>query len=50
LDLTSGELAVREAVAARLIKVTGDRSLYDTEDIMKLLEELQRNLVRAINR
>jgi putative sterol carrier protein len=48
LDLLSGELEIREAAAARLIRVTGDRSLYDSEDILQLLEKLREKIVKAI--
>jgi len=48
LDLATGELGVREATAAGLIRVTGDRSLYDQEDIAKLLEQLQSKITRAL--
>lgn len=44
-DLSTGELGAREALAARLVEVTGDRSIYDQEDIIKLFERLQRILV-----
>lgn len=50
LDLATGELAAREAVAARLIHVSGDRSIYDAEDIMKLFEKLQVTLVKHLQR
>lgn len=48
LDLSTGELGVREAIAAGLIRVTGDRSLYDQEDIAKLLEQLQVKITHSI--
>ena len=48
LDLATGELGAREALAARLIEISGDRSIYDQEDIMKLFEKLQQNLVMHI--
>lgn len=48
LDLATGELGIREAAAAMLIKVTGDRSLYDSEDIVQLLEKLREKIVQAI--
>jgi len=48
LDLATGELGVREAVAARLITITGDRSIYDTEDVTQLLEKLQSNIIESI--
>jgi len=48
LDIATGELGVREAIAARLIRVTGDRSIYDAEDIMRLLEELQGKIIKAV--
>ena len=44
-DLATGELGAREALAARLVTVTGDRSIYDQEDIVKLVEKLQQILV-----
>jgi len=47
-DLATGELDVRNAIAARLIKVTGSRSLYDSEDIMHLLEQLQKKITKVI--
>jgi putative sterol carrier protein len=50
LDLATGELKAREAVAARLIHVSGDRSIYDEEDIMKLFEKLQATLVKHLQR
>jgi len=40
LDLTSGELDPREAVAARLVVIGGDRSIYDAEDILRVLTQL----------
>jgi len=43
-DLATGELGAREALAARLVTVTGDRSIYDQEDIVKLFEKLQQIL------
>jgi len=48
LDLASGELGVREAAAARLIRVTGGRSIYDSEDIMQLLEQLRDKMIKAL--
>lgn len=50
LDLITGELGTREAIAARLIRITGDRSIYDTEDIMNLLEQLQTKIKATILR
>jgi putative sterol carrier protein len=44
-DLATGEIGAREALAARLIMITGDRSIYDQEDIIKLFEKLQQILV-----
>lgn len=48
IDLVTGELEIREAAAARLIRVTGDRSLYDSEDILQLLEKLRDKVVQAL--
>ena len=48
LDLATGELGISEAIAARLITITGDRSLYDMADIMQLFEKLQDRLVMAL--
>jgi putative sterol carrier protein len=44
-DLSTGELGAREALAARLIRITGDRSIYDQEDIMQLFEKLQDKII-----
>lgn len=49
-DLATGELEARAAVAARLIRVTGDRSIYDSEDMMKLLEKLQEVLAQQLGK
>ena len=49
-DLMTGELGAREALAAQLIQVTGDRSIYDEEDIMKMFEFLQRRMARLLRR
>lgn len=49
-DLATGELAPREALAARLVTVTGDRSIYDQEDIVVLFERLQQMLVMYLRR
>lgn len=49
LDIATGELGVREAIAARLITVSGDRSIYDTEDIMALLEQLQLKITKVVS-
>ena len=40
LDLIEGELQPREAIAARLVIITGDRAIYDSEDILRVLTEL----------
>jgi len=48
-DIATGELGIREAIAAQLIKITGDRSLYDSEDIMKLLEQFQSKITKTIS-
>lgn len=39
-DLVLGELDPREAIAARLIEISGDRSIYDSEDILRVLTQL----------
>lgn len=49
-DLATGELGAREALAARLVRVTGDRSIYDQEDIVVLFERLQQILVMYLKR
>lgn len=49
-DLATGELGARDALAARLIQVSGDRSIYDQEDIVKLFEKLQHILVEYLQR
>jgi len=38
LDLASAELQLREAIAARLVIITGDRSIYDREEMLQLFE------------
>jgi len=47
-DLATGELGVREAGAAMLISITGDKSIYDSEDITQLLEKLQLKVASAL--
>lgn len=49
LDFTTGELGAREAIAARLVQVSGDRSIYDQEDIIKIFEKLQQILIKFFN-
>lgn len=47
-DMATGELRARDALAARLVVVTGDRSIYDQEDIIKLFEKMQDILVNHL--
>jgi len=45
LDIAAGQIGIREAVAAGFVKITGERSLYDREEIMQLFcEYLEKRL------
>lgn len=46
LDLMSGEYGMREAVAAGLIVITGDRSLYDREEWFNIFDKFIKSQLR----
>ena len=48
IDLALAEYGPREAIAAGLIKIAGDRSLYDSEEMMNIIEKFVQDQVIPI--
>ena len=51
IDICLDEYGPREAIAAGLIKISGDKSLYDSEEMMNIIEKFAREqLIPAFKR